>query len=146
MSMALTSSQVTDLLSRNGTLAGYVQRWNLANYFLTYNQDVAITDVSNSESFLDYLTTINSPIPPYGLEVNDPTYGYVDVFPDASGNLNFTATGSNIPNASAQQIPSGGAQPIGLPSITGLQGSLNLGLVLGIGVIAYLLYNEYRKA
>jgi len=132
---ALSSSQVAELLSRNGTLHNLVTEFNILDFFGTYTQSVSDVD------FLTWLLGVDSPIPPAGVAVQDSVFGPVIVFPDASGVLRFTQViGGQVP-ASVLWIGAGGQSLVpALPTIPQLTGGIGL-LLFGLGAV-YLYLNR----
>lgn len=143
--MTLNSTQINDLLTRNGTLSQTVSEYNGLNLIGEYNQsssDYVNTDGSLM-TFLQFLTSVSSPIPPYGLEINDPTYGYVDIFPAADGTLVYTT--QPVSNPSAQSVMAGGSSIIpNFPTLPQVTGSIELLMLLAIGVVGYLILRETK--
>jgi hypothetical protein len=153
--MTLNATQIADLLSRNGTLAGLVTNYNAEGLYFQYLNQVSSNIVDpTTVLYLDWLSSgvVATPIPAYGLEINDPTYGYVEVFPMSDGTLTYNT--STMSNPSAQPVPTGGQGSTmssivtgitnALPNANQLTGTLNLGLILGIVVVGYLLLRETR--
>lgn len=133
---ALTSQEITDFLSRNGTVATQVEEFNLLDLFSTYEQSPGTDD------FLTWLQSvyINSPIPAYGITVNDSVLGSVVVFPDASGVLHFTQViGASPTSQSTQPVGAGGQAPIIPPALLTGSGLASIGIGLAI---VYMLINR----
>jgi hypothetical protein len=86
----LSDHEVLDFLSQHSDIASAVQQHE--QMFLVDGHPLKWDQISIAAKS-DTTYAMEVPIPPRGVAVNnDPTYGNVIVFPDASGILHFVAT------------------------------------------------------
>lgn len=127
MATTMTTSQINDFLSRNGSVSTLITEFEALDLFGTYSQIVETGSIT--DDFLTWLSgEASSPIPANGLVVQDAVYGQVVIFPDANGNLDYTSIPVGESTGSATPYQGGGASL--LPSLSQIGSSVTLGLLI----------------
>lgn len=81
----LKADEVDAFLARNPSVGARVIEFNALVFAFGWDQ------IRTEPGFLEFDMTIPGAIPPDGIAVQDSVFARVVIFPDASGNLHFTA-------------------------------------------------------